>query len=179
MIDPAISTGAARIAARERDVSQAYRAGFAPESNDVAVATQKLPSADPLAVVAPEGTYFVTPAGNGAVQFSRDGGFAVRDGELRTADGRPVLGVAFGGRAALTPLRVDPYDAALGHASEPRIDADGTFSYARTTIDPRNGDRRVERVAVGRIALARFPAGTQPERADGVHVRAPHGVAPH
>jgi flagellar basal body rod protein FlgG len=179
VIDPAFAAGLAQIAARERDVAQAYRSGFSPESSDVAVPSTMLPSTDPLSVVAPDGTYFVTPDRSGTLQFSRDGGFHVEGGELRAADGRPVLGVALEKRAALAPLRLDRFDAALGQAPDPRIDADGTLSYLRSTIDPRSGERRSERVAVGRIALARFPAGTQPERIDAVHVRAPLGILPH
>ena len=179
MIDPAMAASLARVEARQRDVSQAYRSGFLPESSDVAVRSTMLPSADPLAVVAPEGAYFVTPDASGTIEFSRDGRFAVSGGELRAADGRPVMGFAFGGRAALAPLRVDPYDAALGRASDARIDVAGTFSYARTTVDPRSGERRAERVTVGRIALARFPAGTQPERTNALVVRPPRGVVAH
>ena len=179
MIDPAIAASFARIAARERDVMGAYRPGFIPESSDVASRSNVQPSADPLGVVAPEGTYFVTPGADGVARFSRDGGFVLEGGELRAPGGAPVLGIAFGRGSTLAPLRVDPYDAALGHASGARIDADGTFSYARTSVDPRTGERRAERVAVGRIALARFPAGSEPERVDGAHVRAPHGVVPH
>ncbi|MGB8204596.1 MAG: hypothetical protein WCE83_07950, partial [Candidatus Baltobacteraceae bacterium] len=65
---------------------------------------------------------------------------------------------------------------ALGRVADPRIGADGTVSYPRTTVDPRGGERRSERVALGRLALARLPAGTQPVRLDATHVAAPAGV---
>ena len=46
------------------------------------------------------------------------------------------------------------------------------------SVDPRSGERRAERVTVGRLALGRFPAGTQPDRIYAAHVRAPEGVTP-
>ena len=180
MIDPNVSGVFARIAERQRDVLHAFEPGFEPERSDVAGHTGAQPDANPLHVVAPDGTYFVAAgAGAGApVAFSRAGAFDVVAGELRFAgDTRAVLGFAIGRTGAIVPLRADPYDRALGRVSDARVDADGTFGYTRTTVDPRTGEARAERVAVGRVALARFPAGTQPERVDATHVRAPHGVA--
>lgn len=179
MIDPAVSAGLGRIAERERDVLHAYDPGFVPERADVARPPQIVPNADPLGVVLPQGAYAISPDPNGRLTYSRDGAFTLRDGELRASDGRPVLGFAVGDRTKLVPLRADPYDAALGRSSNARVEADGTFAYDRTTIDPRTGDRRHERVAVGRIALGRFPAGTSPERLDGGHVAPPAGVRAH
>jgi len=177
MIDPASASSLARIASRERDVMHAYQPGFVPESDDVAVPTRVVRDDDPLAVAAPEGAYFASAGPDGGIAFSRDGGFHMAGGRLLTADGRSVLGVVAGSRA-LVPLRVDAYDAALGRAADVRIDADGTLSYARTSVDPRTGERRSERVPAGRVALARFPAGTQPERTGAAYVRAPSGVTP-
>jgi hypothetical protein len=180
VIDPNVAGAFARIAARQRDVMHAFEPGFEPENADVAARSGVQPSADPLSAAAPDGTYFAAAAGGaGEVSFSRAGAFALVDGELRFAgDGRAVLGFAFDRGSALVPLRVDPYDAALGRVSNAHVEADGTFAYTRTTIDPRGGERRTERVNVGRVALARFPAGTQPERLDATHVRAPRGIAP-
>jgi hypothetical protein len=174
LIDPATARSLADIAERARDVMHAGRPGFEPESADVARAPRLVVSHDPLSVAAPEGTYFLSRDARGKAGMSRDGAFRLVAGELRTADGQSVLGVAPGG--GLGPLRIDRYDAALGRAAQPRIDADGTFEYARVTLDPRSGERRSERIAVGRVALARLPAGTQPERIDAQHVRAPAGV---
>ena len=178
MIDPALASAFDRIAARDADVRGAYQAGFTPASNDVARPSRALPDRDPLSVALPEGTYVMTPDANNRVTYSRDGAFALRDGELRAPDGRPALGFALGGRTSLVALRVDPYDAALGRVANPRVEGDGTVTYMRTTVDPRSGERRSERVAIGRLALARFPAGTQPERVDPSHVVPPHGVGP-
>jgi hypothetical protein len=179
VIDPSLSAAFDRVAARRRDVLHAYEPGFEPELTDVAGRAGVQPDADPLSVVAPEGTFFAAAGPGGEPSFSRAGAFGVVDGELRFAgDSRAVLGFALDRPAALVPLRVDPYDAALGGVSDARVSADGSFSYVRTSVDPRSGERRNERVTVGRVALARFPAGTQPERLDGTHVRAPRGVAP-
>jgi flagellar basal body rod protein FlgG len=176
MIDAGTSAALARIAARERDVANAYRPGFVPESNDVAHAPRAIATPDPLSVAAPPGAYFLNADQNGKIAFSRDGAFHIVDGELRGPDGRAVLGFAPGNRNALTPLRIDPYDRALGGAHNASIDAGGTLGYVRTSVDPRSGERRVERVTVGKLAVARFPAGTQPVRIDAVHVAPPPGV---
>jgi len=179
VIDPAIATAFDRIATRDADVRGAYRSGFTPAASDVARPSSPLPSRDPLSVALPDGAYVLTPDANNRLTFTRDGSFQLRDGELRAADGRPVLGFALGNRKSLVAMRVDPYDAALGRVASARVEADGTVSYTRTTVEPRSGERRTERVAIGRLALARFPAGTQPERIDAAHVVPPHGVAPH
>ncbi len=178
MIDPATANALERIDARNDDVRNAYRPGFVPQSNDVARSARSVPERDPLAVALPEGAFIVTPDASGELSYSRDAAFKMNGGELQASDGRPVLGFSLGNRKLLVPLRVDPYDAALGRVTGERVEADGTASYTRTTIDPRTGERRAERVALGRVALARFPAGTQPERIDGVHVRPPRGVVP-
>lgn len=176
MIDPAVFAGLGRIAQRERDVLHAFDPGFIPERSDVAETPRIVPDADPLGVAVPPGAYVVTPDATGRLTYSRDGAFAVRAGELQAGDGRPVLGFVVGDRTKLVPLRADPYDAALGRISNARIESDGTFGYERISVDPRTGDRRTERVAVGRIALGRFPAGSQPERLDAGHVAPPTGA---
>ncbi len=177
MIDVGSAAGLARIEARRRDVAQAGVAGFNPESSDVAGPTRVVARHDPLATVAPEGTYFLAGDGKGGIAYGRDGGFSLADGWLSAPGGARVLGFPDGGRA-LAPLRIDPRDAALGGAQHPRIEPDGAFVYDRVTVDPRSGERRAERVMAGRLALARFPAGTQPARVDAIHVVPPAGVAP-
>jgi flagellar basal body rod protein FlgG len=178
MIDPATANALERIDARNEDVRNAYRADFVPTSSDVARKPSVVRDANPLSVALPEGAFVLTPDASGQLGFSRDGAFNVTGGELRAADGRPVLGFALGDRKTLVALRVDPYDAALGRITDERVESDGSFCYTRSSIDPRTGERRAERVSLGRLALARFPAGTQPERVDAVHVRPPPGVAP-
>lgn len=177
MIDLRNEAWLARIEARRSDVEHADVPGFVPDSNDVAGPTRIVAQRDPLAVVAPEGTYFLTGDAKGALAFGRDGRFSVTDGWLCGPDGRRVLGFPHGA-GALAPLRIDPRDAALGGIGEPRIEPDGSFVYGRMAVDPRSGERRVERATVGRIALARFPAGTQPARTGSAHVSPPPGVAP-
>ncbi len=175
MIDSATASAFDRIAARANDVRNAYRPGFVPVANDVARAPEIVASPDPLGVAIADDAYVVEPGGDGGLAYSRDGTLHVTDGELRTSDDRPVLGFAIGSNV-LGAMRVDPYDRALGRAHAPRIESDGTVSYARATVDPRTGLAREERVAVGRLALARFPAGTQPLRGDDGRVRAPAGI---
>lgn len=170
-----------RIAARAADVRDVFRPGALPLNDDVRSAPLSTPSLDPLSVVPPPGAWIVTRASDGTRSYERDGTLELGDGVLRTRDGAEVLGYPRGdARGAVpVPLRVAPVDAALGRASEARIEPDGTVAYARTTIDPRSGARSLERVTLGKVALARFPAGTHPQRLDAAHVSAPPGVAPH
>lgn len=169
-----------RIASRAEDLRDAYRSGAIPRHPDARTAGASAPSTDPLAAVAPPGAWFVAAAPDGTPFYTRDGGFAVRDGAVTTAGGAPVLGYAADRRdAPPAPLRVPDADRALGRAATLRVEPDGTLAYARAAIEPRTGERRVERVVLGRIALARFPAGTAPVRLDGVRFAAPPGVAPH
>jgi len=178
MIEPVIAADLSRIGASERDVRSAFQPGFEPESNVVARPPKVARTQDPLSVAAPEGAYFLTADRTGTITFSRNGAFSVRDGELCASEGSPALGFAVGEHRKLGALRVDRYDAALGRVANARIEPDGTFAYTRMSVDPRSGERRAERVTVGRLALGRFPAGTQPDRIDAAHVRAPEGVTP-
>jgi hypothetical protein len=178
MISAATSDALERIATRASDVLAAYASGFEPQRADAATNAPSLErSLDPLSVVAPERTYFLAER-DGATRYTRDGAFTFEDGTLRAHDGAAVLGVSAGERAAPHPLSIDPIERALGRVAGERVDSDGTVSYARTTIDPRSGERHVERVTLGRVALARFPAGTLPLRADATHLDAPRDVAP-
>ena len=110
--------------------------------------------------------------------YTRDGGFTLRDGALVGTNGRTMLGFT-ARNAATSELRVDSVDESLGRVQNLRIEADGTLAYDRTVIDPRNGARERERVAVGQLALARFPAATKLTAADANHFVAPPGTLPH
>jgi flagellar basal body rod protein FlgG len=168
-----------RIAERANDVLAAYRPGAFPAHADVAGGSAPLPSSDPLSAVAPPGAWFVTLDGSGVRTFTRAGTFHVgSDGVLAAADGDAVLGVA-GGSTTLAPLRVPDPDRLLGRASGARITADGTVAYTRASIDPRTRERTTETVTLGRIALARFPAGSAPLRLDATHAGGVAGVVPH
>jgi hypothetical protein len=182
MIAPATADALDRIAARVGDVMRAYRAGGFAEHNDVNLAARgPEPASDPLSVAAPPNAYFVTQGPNGIRSFTRDGGFSFDHGGLRSADGAAVLGYPDGdARGKLpVPLSLPANDVALGRCASLRIESDGTVSYTRTTIEPRTSERSVERVTGGKVALARFPAGTQPIRLDERRVGAPQGIAPH
>jgi flagellar basal body rod protein FlgG len=167
-----------RIAERAADVRRAYTPGAVPQHDDVATPS---PSSyftfDPLAVVAPDGAYFVTSDDQGRRAYTRDGSFALRGGRLLDGEGRPIFGVRAPG-GALTELGVDPVDEELGRVREAAIERDGSFVYRRETIDPRSGARESQRVVVGRVALARFPAGTRLETSDGIDCSPPAGIVP-
>ena len=172
-----------RIAARAQDLRDAFRGGAEPRHADVRGESRLFPSADPLSVAAPPGTWFLTRGPGGAAVYTRDGSFTIVDGVLRTGSGAAVLGFAgqtAGARGALPePLRLPDADRALGRCDAVRIESDGSLAYARTAIDPRSGERSTERIVVGRVALARFPAGTQPLRINAAESAAPEGVVPH
>lgn len=178
-MNASLSAALDRIAERAADVRRAFTPGAVPRYGDVATATPSSKFAlAPLSVAAPEGTYFVTRDARGRTQYSRDGAFSLSDGTLSDALKRPVLGRSAPG-AALHELHVDPVDAALGVALNPRVLPDGSFVYTRAAIDPRSGTRVERDVTAGRVALARFPAATRLDGDDGSHFSAPSGVAPH
>jgi flagellar basal body rod protein FlgG len=167
-----------RIAERANDVLAAYRPGAFPLRSDVAGARDPLPVADPMSVVAPAGAWFLTADG-GTRTFTRAGVLRVADdGTLQTGDGACVLGLTAGATAP-APLRVPDPDRVLGRAASARIASDGTVTYTRASIDPRTQVRTLETVALGRIALARFPAGSAPQRIDATHFGGIPGVVPH
>jgi len=182
MIAPGTVDALNRIQARAQDVMRAHTAGGFGVSNDVNTGARSPEYAsDPLSVAAPPNAYFVTQSPSGVRTFTRDGGFSLDRGTLRGADGAAILGYAGGdARGVLpAPLMLPANDVALGRCANVRVESDGTVSYTRSTIDPRTTERSIERVTAGKIALARFPAGTQPIRLDERHVGAPQGIAPH
>ena len=76
-----------------------------------------------------------------------------------------MLGFPAAARHITQPLHVDPVDAALGRASEAHVEADGAPSSTRApSIKSKTNKPSKERVAVGPVALARFPAGTELQR---------------
>ena len=182
MIPAATAEALSRIQARAQDVLRAYTPGGFALANDVNLnARAPERSGDPLSVAAPANAYFVVQSPSGSRAYTRDGGFVLDRGALRGSDGAALLGYPNGdARGALAvPLMLQQKDVALGRCANVRIESDGTVSYTRPAIDPRTSERSVERVTVGKVALARFPAGTQPVRLDECHVGAPHGIIPH
>jgi flagellar basal body rod protein FlgG len=169
-----------RIAERANDVLAAYTPGAFPQRSDVAAPAAPAYSSDPLSVAAPPGAWFVTSAG-GERTFTRDGTFHVApDGALQTAGGAAVLGFSGDpGSSVPTDLRLPEPDHTLGRCTDLRLESDGTLAYTRAAIDPRTREQTVERAVVGRLALARFPAGGVPERIDANRYRTPAGVVPH
>jgi flagellar basal body rod protein FlgG len=178
-LNPAMSAALDRIAERAADVRRAFTPGALPRYDEVATpASRSTFTLDPLSAVAPEGAYFATADARGRTGYSRDGTFRVAGGKLIDAGGCTVLG-RLSAEAPLRELRVDPVDAALGRVADPRIEADGSFVYTRAALDPRTGERLARTVVVGKLALARFPAGTRFETGDGRRFSAPPGVTPH
>ena len=176
-LNPTMSAALDRIAERADDVRRAFTPGARPEHNDVAtsVASSEF-TLDALSVGVSDGEYFVTRDARGQTAYTQNGSFALASGMLTNGEGCAVLGVR-GAGSALRELRVDPVDLALGRAAAPRIEPDGTFAYTRQIVNPRTGDREMQRVIVGRIAVARFPAGTKLESSDGIQLRAPNGTS--
>lgn len=166
------------IAVRERDVLQAYTPGAMPVRGDVARNAPPDFALDPLSAAVPANAYFITRDERGRLLFTREGTFSVRDGALVDAQGREVMGFSNDG-ATLTPLHGDTVDAALGLTSTAQIDANGSVTYERATIDPRTGAAHVDRPAIGRIALARFAPATKLQMVDPQHASAPAGITPH
>lgn len=177
-LSSSLSLALDRIAERAADVRRAFTPGAFPRYDDVATpASSSSFTLDALSVAAPEGAYFVASGVHGERTYTRDGSFALRNGTLTGSEGEAILGVApRGGPPAA--LRVDPVDAALGRVASPAIEADGSVVYRRETINPRTGAHEAQRVAIGRIALARFPAGTRLEAKGASLVAPPDGVAP-
>jgi flagellar basal body rod protein FlgG len=168
-----------RISDRANDVLAAFTPGAMPQFGDVSGSMPPVPSDDPLSVAAPAGAWFVTAGEGGARTFTRAGSFHVgSDGSLQTADGARVLGTPPGG-GALAPLRLPEPDRTLGRGTDVHLEDDGVLAYTRTSIDPRTRERSTERAVVGRVALARFPAGSNPQRLDATHFGAVAGVVPH
>lgn len=175
-LNPSLSSALDRIAERASDLRRAYTPGAVAQHDDVATpATATDFTLDPLSVTAPDGAYFVANDEQGGRTYTRDGSFALRGDRLVDGDGRPILGVRTPG-GALVELAVDPVDEALGRIHDAAIERDGGFVYVRDVVDPRSGTREAQRVVVGRLALARFPAGTRLETSDGSHCVPPSGV---
>ena len=182
MISRATSDALERVAQRAQDALAAFTPGSVPQRGTaVGAAPRAQLTLDPLSVAAPAGAYFVSAARDGSPRYTRDGSFSLQGTALIASDGSPVLGYAGTSGPGVLPaaLHIDPSDAALARHAGLHIDPNGALVYSRPTIDPRTGARANERIVAGRLALARFPAGTAPDRIDGTHVAAPPGVLPH
>ena len=167
-----------RIEEAKQRVGRAFTPGSAANRGDIASHAPAQRTLDPLSVAAPEDALFVVQLRDGTAAYTHDGGFALHDGALVDANGDAVLGYARPG-APLQPLRIDSVDRALHEVRDVRIDADGALRYDRDIFNPRDGRTQRESVVAGRIALARFPAGSRLRALDARRERAPEGVAAH
>jgi flagellar basal body rod protein FlgG len=181
MINSGPARALAELAARAQEMLHAYEPGYETQDDQIRSATLARPKStnDPLSVSAPEGAYFMGVDPSGKRFFSRDGSFHIAGDSIAWSDGSPVLG--FGPNAepgsAPTPLKVDSVDAALGRAADAHFEADGSVVYSRSVVDPKSGKSTVEKISVGSVALARFPAGTALPPLDGNRITQPPGVA--
>jgi len=136
------------------------------------------PYAAQIPCEAPPGDYFMTRDDAGRRLFMRCSSIYVNGAALTDGNGRPLLGFS-GPGAALMPLHLDPVDASLGLAQNVRVGADGVVTYDRAAVEPSTGGRTFQRLTIGRLALARFPAGTRLNPVDDSYGSPPPGVAPH
>lgn len=129
-------------------------------------------------IAAPDRSFFIVQDEQGERTFTPRAVLHVDGGIVRDQSGRSVIGFS-GADAALAPLRIEPVDAALGIAANVTVQPDGCVAYERAVVDPASGVAGADRVAIGRIALARFPSSVQVRRIDPAHVAAPAGALPH
>jgi len=156
------------VAARERELLRTL-----PAENS----TLGDPYAAQIPCEPPQGTYFITRDEAGRRLFMRPNGLYLNGANLTDGSGRGILGYT-SPDGALQPLRVDPVDASLGLAQNARAGSDGTITYDRSAVDPATGARSFQHVTIGRVAVARFPAGTLLDGDDN-YAAAPAGIAPH
>jgi hypothetical protein len=178
MMNAGIAAAIEAVEKRSEDLRLVYTGGAQPVFADALRAERVELNGDPLSLVLPDGVYLV--AGDVAKPvYTQDGSLQVRDGALVSSGGTPVLGFVEGDASHVArPLELEKNDALLGRATDVRVEPDGVFGYARTVVDPKTGASSVERVVVGRLALARFPAATRLERVDATHIRPPANVVP-
>ncbi|MHB8433496.1 MAG: flagellar hook-basal body protein [Candidatus Tyrphobacter sp.] len=175
-VSPVVSAAIDRVEQRAADVRHAFTPGAPPIFDDAGRDQTSFPTLDPLSVAAPDGAYFIERGEAGEARYTRGGSFVLRDGRLCAPDGRPVLGATR--RGVLEPIAIDPVDLSLGRARAVHLDASGALMYERRVIDPRTGCVQAQSVVAGRLALARFAAGTRLQP-DGDGATAPPGITPH
>jgi len=178
VLDAGVARAIEAVEKRGDDLRMVYTGGALPNFQDAIRPERAEITGDPLSLVLPEDAFLVAGDPNRPT-FTRDGALAVRDGVLVSSDGTPVLGFVDGdGSGIPKPLSIEKNDALLGRARDLRIEPDGVFGYARDVIDAATLETNVERVVVGRVALARFPAGTRLEKVDASHAKPPASVIP-
>ena len=176
-MDSIISHLQDEISARTAEVMHTGQPGFEPEHSDVRSAVKNMPTVAALSAAAPGDAQFVFYDTLGRRSYSRDGALHLDGDTLKNGEGKSILGFS-GDSRATSELHVDAHDIALGRVRQLHIEADGGVCYTRTAIDPKTMQQRSERVRVGTVALARFPAGTQLQ-AGASGSRAPFGVEPY
>ncbi len=182
MIDGVTAQTLEQLDVRTEDVRHQFDPGYIPvlDEDRKTTGTRAVNSLDALHTTAPQDAFYAGVDAHGRRFYTRDGAFDLQSFHLRTADGSSVLGYPANAKPGSEPqpLDIDRNDYVLGNVHDAKIGEDGTFEYTRKTADPKTGAETSERVVVGRLALARFPAGTRIEAADGVHVTARAGEEP-
>ncbi len=178
MVSSAAARALTEIESRASDVMRAFTPGALPAHTDSVTEAQTQTTSNPLTIAAPKNAYFVVTDELGRHMYTRDGEFQIQNGAVVDRYHQPLLGFAKEG-ARLGALRIDSVDAALHRAKDVRIEVDGSVTYMRALIDPRTGEARNTRFNLGRLALARFPVGSELLQHDATRGLAPSGVAPH
>jgi hypothetical protein len=182
MINPGPAQALAELATRAQEMLHAYEPGYETSDDQIRSATlaRSEPALDAMSVAAPEGAYLVGTDRSGKPFYSRDGTLRVEGQHVGWPDGSSALGYPTGSAAGSAPqrLRIDSVDAALKRVQDPHVEADGSVVYTRTTVDPKSGKPQKERVVVGVLALARFPAGNAVVPLSASRIASPPGVTP-
>lgn len=165
------------ISSRTAELMHAGQAGFEPVHADVRGPARSMPAVTAFSAAAPGDAQFMFYDKVGRRSFSRDGELHVEDGIVKSRDGKCIQGFS-GNTPGVGELQVDAHDISLGRVHNLHIESDGAVCYSRTVIDPNTMQRRNERVAIGTLALARFPAGTQLVKGPAGD-RPPFGIEPH
>ena len=181
MIDGVTAQALEQLDVRTEDVRHQFDPGYVPVlDEDRDPGTRAVNSLDALHTTAPKGAFYAGIDAHGRRFYTRDGAFNLQSYHLRMADGSAVLGYPANAEpgSAPQPLDIDQTDFVMNRVSDAKIGGDGTFEYTRKTVDPKTGAAKAERVVVGRLALARFPAGTRVEASEGNHVTAEASAEP-
>lgn len=178
MLNASIARALESVERRGEDLRMVFSGGAQPNYTDAVRAERQDVTADPLSVVLPADALLISGDPN-RPWYTRDGALHVREGVLCDSSGTQILGFRSGDSSGIPqPLAIEKNDVLLGRMQDLRMEPDGIFGYARTVVDPKTVETKIERVVVGRVALARFPAGTQLERIDATHARAPAQLVP-
>jgi len=185
MIDAGIAALQDEITARGNELYGWRVPGFEPIHDDIRTPPSSVPAPVPsnvtrgamCVVAAPQGSRFVTLDAQGQYRYTRNGALTIVDGTVMTLEHRPLLGY-MPGATTIGRLRLPMLDRIITPRQQLHVARDGSVSYDREVLDPRSGLQQIQRQRLGVIALARFPAGSEPVSL-GTYERAPLGIEPY